>query len=608
MTRLAELLPFNAGETVASYCSRLAVACGYRHSRSFANDLGFRFQGLVVGDDLDVQKFASVLGAPASKLSPGVIVTENRISTVFGQKLTRALMERSRLRLCPLCIRDDERNLAGRKGFRPYGRIEWLVCPIRTCETHGTKLITPTGEDARQYMHDFAVNLAIAAANIEDLLSRAEAMDTDSLQGYVQARLRGTPTGSPWLDTLPLYVAVRLCEIVGASERHGIRFQAKDLSNRELSAAAGTGFDLLSGGADEFRGWLLRKSQGFYRKNSDLGGRFLFGRLYEKLAYETEDDEYDPIRHIMRDVAINTLPLGPGEEFFGPVTERRIHSVHSASREYDIHPARLTKLLAAAGLITEVASKRTFEKILVDAGTMESFVTEAKKSLSTNEAKAALNAKGTQFEQLVKLGYINADVADETGAFALVNRHSPEDITEFLRKLQSAVTCEDDGSLIDLQVARKKAICTFGKLIELLFGGKLARVAVASGEHGLRAIRVDIDEVKEHTTGANHDGIPIHKLVNLMPSSSKIIRVLLANKRIPTVKLRNPVTRNLQDYVDPKDLAAFMREFVSLGSLSTQAGLRTWTVEKELFGRGVIPIFVAGEMPFYRRSEAETAY
>ncbi len=319
MTRLAELLPFNAGETIASYCSRLALACGYRHSRSFANDLGFRFQGLVVGNHTDVKQFASVLDVPESKLSPGVIVTENRTSTISGQKLTRALMERYRLRLCPLCIRDDERNLGGRKGFRAYGRTEWLVSPIRTCETHGTKLITPIGEDARQYMHDFALNLAIAVADVEEFLSQAEPMDTDSLQGYVQARLRGMPTASPWLDTMPLYIAVRLCEIVGAAERHGVRFKPKTRSDQELSAAAGTGFDILSGGADEFRDWLVRKTEGFYHKNSDLGGRFLFGRLYEKVAYETDDSEYDPIRHIMREVVINTLPLGPGEEFLGPL-------------------------------------------------------------------------------------------------------------------------------------------------------------------------------------------------------------------------------------------------------------------------------------------------
>ena len=607
MTRLAELLPFNAGETIASYCSRLAVACGYRHSRSFANDLGFRFQGLVVGNYTDVKQFASVLDVPETKLSPGVIVTENRTSTVSGQKLTRALMERYRLRLCPLCIRDDERNLEGRKGFRAYGRTEWLVSPIRTCETHGTKLITPIGEDARQYMHDFAVNLAIAAANVEEFLSQAEPMDTDSLQSYVQARLRGMPTASPWLDTMPLYIAVRLCEIVGAADRHGVRFKPKTLSDRELSAAAVTGFDILSGGADEFRDWLVRKMEGFYHKNSDLGGRFLFGRLYEKLAYESDDSEYDPIRHIMREVMIGNLPLGPGEEFFGPVTERRIHSVHSASREYGIHPARLTKLLAAAGLITVEASKFTFEKILVAADTMERFVAETKKGLNAAEAKAALNAKGTQFEQLVKLGYIKADVEDETGAFSFINRFSPSEIEEFLRKLKGAVTCKDDGSLVDLQQTRKRAICSFGEVVELLFGGKLSRVAIASCEHGLGAIRVDVDEVRDLTAGASHDGIPIHHLVKLMPSSSKITRVLLAEKRIPTVRLRNPVTRNLQDYVAPKDLAAFMREFVSLGSLATQAERRTWTVKKELHDRGVMPIFVAGGMPFYRRSEAETA-
>lgn len=128
---------------------------------------------------------------------------------------------------------------------------------------------------------------------------------------------------------------------------------------------------------------------------------------------------------------------------------------------------------AAAGLITVEASKFTFEKILVAADTMERFVAETKKGLNAAEAKAALNAKGTQFEQLVKLGYIKADVEDETGAFSFINRFSPSEIEEFLRKLKGAVTCKDDGSLVDLQQTRKRAICSFGEVVELLFGGKL---------------------------------------------------------------------------------------------------------------------------------------
>ncbi|MBS3649408.1 TniQ family protein [Pseudaminobacter sp. 19-2017] len=142
MNRLAELLPFNAGETVASYCSRLAATCGYRHARSFGFDLSFRFQGLAIGDEPELEKFASILDVSASSLSPGAVVTNGHMNVLACEKLTRSHMERQRLRFCPFCVQDDERDKGGRRGFRSYGRLSWLVKPIRACRHHGARLIT----------------------------------------------------------------------------------------------------------------------------------------------------------------------------------------------------------------------------------------------------------------------------------------------------------------------------------------------------------------------------------------------------------------------------------------------------------------------------------
>lgn len=604
MNRLAELLPFNAGETVASYCSRLAAACGYRHARSFGFDLGFRFQGLAIGDEPELEKFASILDVSASSLSPGAVVTDGHMNVLACEKLTRSHMERQRLRFCPFCVQDDERDKGGRRGFRSYGRLSWLVKPIRACRHHGARLITSDRKMHPMFIHDFAANLAAEADNFDSLLAAAVPMEPDTLQRYVEARLGGAETGSAWLDTMPLYVAVRLCETVGASERHGIRFHSNGLDEHERSACAGAGLDLLRDGENDFRDWLQSRLVRFLSSKGDMGGRALFGRLYEWLAHETSDEAFNPVRDIMRNVALSNLPFGPGDDFFGPITERRLHSVHSASKEFGVHPKRLRKLLSNCGLVSVEDSAKTFERILLDAATMERFAVEAGSSLDVPEAKAYLGAGRVQFEQLVKHGFIKPHGGDRSASDKAVDRRfSPIDLGEFLGRLRSAVTGSDDRGLSSLQEVVRKAGCTFAEVIGLILGGELRTVALSADCVGIAAIRLDVDEVKERTAGEDHRCVTLRRLERLIPASSRIIKALVDGGHMPTVQRRNPVKRNMQTVVEPGAFVAFMEEFVSLGSLATGCGTRTWSLKRELDDAGVSPVFIAADMPFYRRPE-----
>ncbi|NKM89387.1 hypothetical protein GFL54_35390 [Rhizobium laguerreae] len=605
MNRLSEIINFNADESVASYCSRLAAACGYRHARSFGVDLGFRFQGLAVGCKDDIDKFSAVLGVPTSYLTPGIISTDNRFSTVAGQLLSRASMQRQRLRFCPYCVLGDECMKGGRRGFRSFGRIDWLVKSIRCCEDHGVQLVTCDQDTPPVFIHDFAANLA-QLGDVRRMLSDVEFMKPDSLQRYVKERLRGKQTEAAWLDSLPLYVAVRLCETVGTAERHGTQFHTSNMNEHEWSACAGAGYDLLRGGEQDFRNYLRRQVKCFYGKLSDMGGRSIFGRLYERLAHETEDKAFDPIRQIMRDVALDSLPLGPGDEFFGPVTERRLHSVQSASVEFGVHPKRLRKTLVNEGLIPTEDKSKTFERILLDAKTMQRFALVAKSSLNVPDAKAYLGAERVQFEMLVKHGFIQPVGGNGASAEVAVDRRfSPDDLDTLLRRLKAADTRADNNGLSDLREVMSKAGCTFAEVIELVLSGTLAKVSWAAGETGLAAIRLDADEIKAKTIGDDHGCLSLRQLETVIPASSKIIKALIAGGRLPAVKRRNPVKRNMQTVVEPGALEAFMNQYLSLGNFATSRRTRTWNLKRNLDDAGIEPIFVAAEMPFYLRSDIE---
>ncbi|KNY32936.1 MULTISPECIES: TniQ family protein [unclassified Agrobacterium] len=213
MSRLAELLPFHAGyETVASYFSRLAAACGYENARAFAFHLQLQFQGIVAGREKDLETFAAVLDMPKSSLSAGVILGDKYIYQISGQVLSRHEMQRLRFRFCPFCVSEDEHRCGGRRGFRAYGRLHWHVSAIRTCKRHGVRLVSSAELARSPFQHDFAANLAAESSKIPRSMASAEAAEPDNLQTYVEKRLKGVMGGTDWLDSLPLYVAIRLCE------------------------------------------------------------------------------------------------------------------------------------------------------------------------------------------------------------------------------------------------------------------------------------------------------------------------------------------------------------------------------------------------------------
>ncbi|MGT2442946.1 hypothetical protein ACU4I5_10155 [Ensifer adhaerens] len=465
------------------------------------------------------------------------------------------------------------------------------------------QLITRDENPQPVFIHDFAANLA-ELGNVSRLLPDAVSMRPDNLQKYVVQRLDKKETDAEWLDGLPLYVAVRMCETVGATERHGTQFHTSSINESEWSACAGVGFDLLRGGEQDFRDYLGGQVTRFYGRSSDMGGRSIFGRLYERLAHETDDEAYDPIRVIMREVAMDNLPLGPGDEFFGPVTERRLHSVQSASIEFGVHPKRLRKLLLNAGVVPAEDNTKTAERILLDVEAMKQFTLEAKRSLDVPGAKAHLGAARVQFEMLVKHGFIKSHGGDRAKTeIAVDRRFRPDDLDDFLERLRKAVTRDDRSGLSDVRDAMFKAGCSFAEVVNLVLGGTLEAVAWDPVQTGIAAIRLDPDEIKAKTAGEDHGCYSLRQLEKLIPASSKIIKALVEGGRLLTVQRRNPIKRNMQTVVEPDTLDAFTREFLSLGNFATSRRTRTWNLQRDLDSAGIMPIFVAADMPFYRRSD-----
>jgi hypothetical protein len=287
----------------------------------------------------------------------------------------------------------------------------------------------------------------------------------------------------------------KLTETVGAIVNHGRSFVTGNLTGAEWLEAGRSGFAITSAGPVAFAEFLRSLHDRFWSGDGDFGGRVIYGRLYEMLAHENEDPAYDPIRDIIRETAVASLPIGPDHRLFGVTSPRRWHSVHSATKEFGLHHKTARKMFAAARLIPsddETADSRT----LVDAVEMEAFIRRWQSSLKTDTARERLNIGRSSWDIVLKEGYVKPLIEDYQthGVAPLFPLY---ELDRFLARLEAVapVGTASNDDFVSLTSAAKRASVGLARILDLLFAGKLVSAHAESGVLGFEAIRVSLADV-----------------------------------------------------------------------------------------------------------------
>ena len=147
-----------------------------------------------------------------------------------------------------------------------------------------------------------------------------------------------------------MFPTITLCEFIGAAL---LRTQGEASDDRRAKAK---GFVFVSQGPDGIRAALdilMRSQDGVhFVTQGELGP--LFKHL--KGIY-LDDDAFAVFREILRGYCLEIWPLAPGDELLGhTVTERRLHSLTSASRTAGPMPAR--PLMRRPGSTSLMKSRR----------------------------------------------------------------------------------------------------------------------------------------------------------------------------------------------------------------------------------------------------------
>ncbi|MGN7802360.1 TniQ family protein [Ensifer sp. 22521] len=363
MRHLTLTLPRGHDESLASHFSRVAALHGQPTASAFASVFGLRFRKVAAGASPDVYEAAAALGDTPESVEATLTRYEKRRLTIRGHQFTRDFACASQKRFCPSCLIEDEEQGTGRPGLRAYGRIIWLPRLIQGCPVHETTFIE---FDALRWQlgPDFALYLRSNQTSLAECQKRTEPAVNTDFQQFVLARLAGAASGL-WLDTIPLQAVGHLATVVGMVTR-GETAVSPRADEKVIRDCAPDGFAILASGENAFREFLASVITRNYTPRRKISALIIYRELAAEMLFHQDVPGYRDLLTILQSVARDMLPLSPNEGFLEPVTRRKLHSIHSASKEYEIPftilwAALEEERLVPLGLSPWAVARMTFE-------------------------------------------------------------------------------------------------------------------------------------------------------------------------------------------------------------------------------------------------------
>ena len=605
------LVPLGEGESHTSFCSRLAFQNCCKSVFEFCNDWGISARGLVDGTRDALMALASLGCASFESLWVSAIRRTADGYVCGDEFIAKPMLRRMRTMVCPACIAEDMECAGDLGPAAAYGRTAWLLRPVHTCPKHNLTLVeVARGYDGSQNgldIHDFTQRIGDVAGKLDGWMEAARPAVPTPLELYVHRRLQGdAPMKASWLNTLPFYWAVRACEVVGAVDIGGSRVVFSNLGDEQWCEAGAAGFDRLAEGPEGLQPLLDRLFSQPNAGKGDIGPRTFLGPLYSWLIDRDEPD-FAPLRSMVRETTLNRMAMPPEETMFGrPLGERRMHSVHSASKAFAIHPKRLRKLLRLAGFLDETSASLTNDLAVfpADAKALD-FLALVRDAMTLKEGGEYINAPRVQIHLLHDSGLIVPFIRGRTGDGIKDHAFDRCALDAFLGRLLADATDllpgEDD--LVDIRAAAKRAQCLAADVVRMLLDRNLARVRKRPGVTGYMSVLVDPVEVRANLGIAARPGLSLHEVHRRMGWSRPVVVALIDHGHLPAKVITNPVTGMQQRIVDETDLDRFAARYVSLFALAKERSAHHLKLKQELDGAGIQPAFDTAQVPasFYER-------
>jgi hypothetical protein len=561
-------VPLWTDEPAYGLANRLARRNGVNSLASFGGDHKIPFREIIFG--LRNQEVASLAGADPAALEAATFrVGDDQRVRLKGEELHRDDWSYTNLRICPSCLRSDLARKDGRIDYLPHIRSWWNVTSVTVCPIHKEPLIDNYPGNATAAVDHLATDIRFAAGLTNDLAGVISTVSVEDVhaESYILGRLGFMPrVGNPLLDSLPLWNAIRLIDRLGAVAAAGVRSFTSfggDVTRHDALAA---GYRIFADGRQGLFAFLDGLVASADIERGKWGASAVYGRVYEWLSHDTRDQVYDPIRELVREHALDNLPLAPEDRLFGkPVGERRLYTLWHASRAFDTAPSAARTFLKALGHLSAADEEKPNWQIILKASVVDLVKSEVTDRLNYNEARAYLALPRAPMQAIFDEGILKPFLPVSSG----VNEHMfrRRDLDQFLADmLGEAPNVQDEG----------------GALCNIVIAGKRSQTSTSEVVSALLAGRIKCQGVT-------------------WPVFSSLIELGYISATSSPMGLRN----RKQLLVDLGSLAGFMEAYVSATEVAALRGTHVRTLVPELRLRNIVPAIekTAVGQYFYRRTD-----
>ncbi|MEO9824567.1 MAG: TniQ family protein [Paracoccaceae bacterium] len=577
--------PIQQFETATSYVSRLALWCGLGSPSDLCLDWGFRWQDFVRGDDALFDKVARLGGACPFYLKRWAVrTTAPHRFAVSGQEGLKSSLIRTRLRVCPQCLVLDHEK-GGQ--FAMYRRHYWQFASMRTCGQHRRPIITLPHEQHTILNYDFLGLVSTHWRNITDAANADAGQSGTDLEIYIMRRLDGEAV-NPFLDAMPLYIATRLCEVLGFVMLYGPKRKISGGTGTELTLAGQAGFDALKAGEEgllaALESLVAPAALRTVHHQADLGA------LFEWLRSSNLGEAFEPLRVMVRDFIFRTYPIQDGHTVLGKAcTAPSRYTIHSAWQSLGIQRKRMNRILIDEGLASLDADENTVRlEGALGVADIAQIAARMQDRLVLQEV-CNLLAIGPDIVHQLRDRAILAPVTD---ALDQVPKYERTDVTKVLDRLSRRVTMTGTSHrrLVPILDAARRVRCPSADIIGFILDGRLQSLGHDVQGSGLSGFQICLGELRALLTLPDLPGRPKGETSRLLRVTYPTVNHLISEGLLTIERARNPRSRQFIDAVTFDSIVAFEKSYVTLGQLAQHYKRASGPLGCHLEAKGVCPI------------------
>ncbi|MFD1882157.1 TniQ family protein [Paracoccus pacificus] len=387
-------------EPASSLMSRLGTRHGADSITNFCRDIGFPYKALLRGDRDAIEHLARLAGCDADALGQVSIRNLGRNALRLRDEVaTTHTLHRSRIRICPDCIRQDAGSAA--EAWRAPRRVTWQFVSIRSCPEHNCALMPLPAETFTLHGYDFASQIQ----KHWQLIERAEPVPQDhtEFEEYLWRRVAGA-RGEAWIDQLDLNVASRACEVFGLLRERDPDSKLSGHSETEWAQFGQSGFEVLRQGADALAEEMARM---LYRPGVD---RRFFSRVYGPFTTWLNSrglgEEFEPLRDLVRCRIFASFVVRRGILVLGKPSSGGDRREDADGMALNDMPANLPHLMQRRGLAHHAGDSKWCPKGFVTPAMVDALQRELSELVDIEAAATLLGLSQAEVLAQIETGTI----------------------------------------------------------------------------------------------------------------------------------------------------------------------------------------------------------